>query len=199
MRRQGRGRSDLLLPKGAQWVAGGFSRRTRAPGVKKSRRDGRHVGGVSPMGFYRPFGTGPCACPHFDLLLPKGAQWVAGGFSRRTRAPGVKKSRRDGRHVRGGVSHGFLPSLRDWVVCMPALRSLAPEGSTVGSRRLQPPVSGARSREVPKGRQTRARGCLPWVSAVPSGLDGARARTRRLKPPAIHFRPFGTGVLSPYL
>jgi len=55
----------------------------------------------------------------FDLLLPKGAQWVAGGFSRRTPAPEVGKSRRDGRDVRRVVSRGLLPSLRDWAVCAP--------------------------------------------------------------------------------
>jgi len=80
-----------------------------------------------------------------------------------------------------------------------ALRSLAPKGSTVGSRRLQPPDSCARSRKVPKGRQICAPGRLPWATAVPSGLDCVCAPIRRLKPPATHCCPFGTAVLSPDL
>jgi len=44
MKGQARCHRTVLLPEGAQLVAGGFSRRTRAPEIEKSRRDGRHLG-----------------------------------------------------------------------------------------------------------------------------------------------------------
>ncbi len=90
-------------------------------------------------------GQGPA---RLGALLPTGAEWVAGGFSRRTRAPQPPKSRRDGRQGHGPPLNGVLPSLRDW-----------PRGR-LAIRRLKPPATYSR----PLGTHEPPR----WERSVPS-------------------------------
>jgi len=102
-----------------------------------------------------------------------------------------QQSRRDGR----GVGRPPLP--RASAVPLGLGRGCAP------IRRLKPPATHwrpfgtaekTRMREpaVPKGRQKECPPPLPRASAVPLGLGRGCAPIRRLKPPATHWRPFGT-------
>ncbi|MBM4033342.1 MAG: hypothetical protein FJ291_16385, partial [Planctomycetes bacterium] len=108
---------------------------------------------------------------HAPWPVPKGQQWVAGGFSRRIGGAPTGQSRRDGRAPWPGVLSRSLPSLRDFA------------GSGARVRRLKPPAThyAPFGSKIPKRLRFRPLVCAVLCLAAilgASGLASAAAPAR---------------------